>query len=359
MTSMTPERGSSKNPNQSITTPQCTPPPVAMSNGYLTDSQAYFVGAVAQGFEWVRRRREWHQRQSLQVLAEEQLRKIKEAEAAEKALSTPNSQSLSNNSTFQNSSNEVAKSDDDCDDGSPDPKVTKMVSKSGGGFAVHFADIGCNFENNMSASEEEEESWIPPVRVEEIGHELDDNPFLLSLAEMQQIAVHVLPSGITYCRWKRLYSLRRDGDSFNSCMRNVAGERNTLLVIRSVRNEVFGGFADTSWDSQQRSAGPTYFGGPLCCLFKVIPPNCNEGENKIAYYKWTGANRFTLLTDFHRKMLAFGGGGEEGAFGLALQEDFQVGTTGPCETFANEALCPEGNFEIADLEVFGFLVGQF
>ena len=65
------------------------------------------------------------------------------------------------------------------------------------------------------------------------------------------------------------------------------------------------------------------------------------------------------MCDVTHKMLAFGGGGDDGAFGLCVEEDFQTGSTGPCDTFDNKPLCNQENFEIVDLEFFEFMTGQF
>ena len=58
-------------------------------------------------------------------------------------------------------------------------------------------------------------------------------------------------------------------------------------------------------------------------------------------------------------MMAFGGGGADGAFGLCVEEDFQTGSTGPCDTFDNEPLCDQETFEIVDVEFWEFLTGVF
>jgi hypothetical protein len=172
---------------------------------------------------------------------------------------------------------------------------------------------------------------------------------------MQQIAQNVLPAGIAYCKWKRLYSLARDGDSFESCLRLVQDDARTLLVVRTSRNAVLGGYADMPWKAE--SGGASYYGGPTACLFKTI--HKNEGKSIVKAFKWTGRNRYIQLCDHAHRMLAFGGGGQEGAFGLAVEKDFIVGSTGSCATFDNEPLCDQQTFEIVDMEIFGFLVGQF
>jgi TLD len=261
----------------------------------------------------------------------------------------------------------------------------------------------------VTGREDEDAAWIPTVRVEP-ETDIEPCPLLLSPDERQQIAQHVLPRSIADCRWKRLYSLARDGDSFDACLRNVAMEKPTLLVVRTSRSAVFGGFADEPWTGDGGSGhgggwcGASYCGGPSACLFRIIPKEAastvkdacaeapissisdvpdenqcrteesstpvgrddeNEDERKttVKYYRWTGANRYIQLCDVKHKMLAFGGGGTGGSFGLCVTHDFQVGSTGPCATFNNEPLCgPDEhceNFAIVDLEIYGFLLGQF
>jgi hypothetical protein len=386
------------------------------------------VGMMAQGLAWARRQREHRRRLYLQNQAEQQLAKIQLAQAAEKkeqAAAIAN-RGLSENTTFASLAKTVPKrglleistftnlaksipspfaggimgggscggsgdAEDEYDyedahdyegDNFSDRYSLKtdrqfardqgsfdkaaMLSKSGGGYTVKL-DV------SDEEPEEEEASWIPPVRVAP-EPELERHPYVLLEHHMQQIAVHVLPRGIAYCQWNRLYSLARDGDSFEACLRLIHGARRTLLVVRTSRNAIFGGFADMPWENRT-TGGAMYFGGPNACLFKVETNNNNSTTDSLAdshsgddtrkngdtvkCYKWSGANRYIQLCDISHKMLAFGGGGEEGAFGLCVEKDFERGSTGPCATFDNEPLCEQEDFEIVDMEIFGFLVGQF
>jgi hypothetical protein len=358
------------------------------------------VGMMASGLAWVRRQREHKRRLYLQNQAQQQLQKIQQAQAAESQEAAADNRGLMDNTTFASlaksmtnsfgSGGSVAGAAADHDDndqghgvdnddhsgahgegsmaldsskyflktdrefarsqgsGSHESKAT-MISKSGDGYTVRLSV--------SEDPEEEDVSFIPQVRVVEEPEE-DLNPCILSPAAMQQIAVHVLPRGIAYCRWKRLYSLARDGDSFGACLRFVQGKARTLLVVRTSRNAIFGGFADKAWERQSHG-GAMYFGGPQACLFAVQPAEDVLDEDIVKYYKWTGANRYIQLCDVSNRMLAFGGGGEQGSFGLCIEKDFQRGSTGHCETFNNEPLCSQENFEIVDMEIFGFLVGQF
>ena len=317
------------------------------------DGDALSVGIMAHGLAWVQRQRDRRRRQFLQNQAEQQLRRIREAREAEK-VRQQSSSSLTDNSTFQNFARALKGNLDLLSDDRTLPEDTvastlscqgPAISQSGDGYSVSLPDVG-------DSKEEEEESWIPPVRVEvEPPAVMETAPFILGEKEMQQIAEIVLPRGIAYCRWKRLYSLARDGDSFDQCLRFVENEHRTLLVVRSSRNEVCGGFADMPWN-QNGNASASYFGGSESCLFKVV-------DGKVKDYKWSGANRYILLCDPIHKMLAFGGGGDDGAFGLSVEQDFQVGSTGHCDTFQNEPLCDQDTFAIVDMEIFGFMVGKF
>ena len=345
--------------------PATPPPPPALA---ANNANALSVGIMAQGFAWVRRQRETRKRMYLQNQAEQQLRKIQEAELAAEAAASNNGRSLVDNPTFQTMSsarytkssaqnNERQSTADHATSSSKAhqtttgtdtaPERSARISKSGDGYSVALPD---HYKTLDSPSENPEldAEFVPPVRVVEDDEDLTSNPFLLDPSQMHQIAKEVLPRGIAYCRWTRIYCLTRDGDAFDECLRRLSQNQRTLLVVRTSRNEIFGGFADAPWSSHKAE----YYGGSSACLFKVDP-----ATQQIRHYPWSGANRYVQLCDTTNKMMALGGGG--GAFGLCLQDDFQRGSTGSCATFANEPLCSQENFDIVDMEVFGFLVGQF
>ena len=177
-------------------------------------------------------------------------------------------------------------------------------------------------------------------------------PFILSRSQMQTIAATGLPVSVKWCRWKRCYSLARDGDSFEAMLRLVKSNEKTLLVIRSTTGAIFGGYADSTWQSPLQ-AGNTFYGTGQAMLYKI------NDDNEVKIYKWSGMNRYIQLCDTVDKRLAMGGGGTGGNFGLCVEEDFSRGSTGPCQTFENEPLCEGGEFDILDFEVYGFLSYKF
>ena len=294
------------------------------------------------------------------------------------------------------------------------------ISQSGLGYSVELPKLfnpppshttttnSTLAKDNTGGSDDDDEndtSWIPQVRVEDATnyddysnihsdhsnddddctnntqkqHEpVDDNndmikqppevypPYLLSADEMYQIAVHVLPRNIVYCKWKRYYSLARDGDSFDNCLRQVQHCKQSLMIIRTTKNDRFGTYVDAPWDTTHSHTHGTiqYYGGPETCLFKMVQNPTDNTRNddekrrsKVVCYKWSGLNRYIQLCDHQNKMIAIGGG--NGSFGLCIQQDFQYGSTGTCATFNNEPLCPDEQFSILDVEIYGFLLGQF
>ena len=178
-------------------------------------------------------------------------------------------------------------------------------------------------------------------------------PFILTLEQMTYIAENGLPPNVLFSKWKRIYSLQRDGDSFHGAfMKRVQLEDRTLLVVQTTKNEIFGAYSNSRWKGHGPSGSACFYGSAQASLFSV-----NKDTNEINVYKWTGKNRFVQVCDMQHKLIAFGGGGKDGEFGLCIEDDFRVGSTGPCETFDNPQLCSQDQFDILNVECWGFVSG--
>jgi hypothetical protein len=178
-------------------------------------------------------------------------------------------------------------------------------------------------------------------------------PFILTLEQMTEIAEYGLPPNVLFSKWKRLYSLQRDGDSFDGAfMKRVQQEERTLLVVQTVNNEIMGAYSNSSWNGHCSNGSVHFYGSAQASLFSI-----NKDTNEINVYKWTGKNRFIQVCDMQHKLIALGGGGKEGEFGLCVEDDFRIGSTGPCETFDNPQLCSENQFHILNVECWGFVSG--
>lgn len=205
-------------------------------------------------------------------------------------------------------------------------------------------------KNRRKSKKRKDEDHLKEVQVEP---EESVVPFILNKEQMKRIAVNGLPASILFSRWRRLYSLQRDGDSFiGAFLPKVAGESRTLLVVETVEREVMGAYVNSPWVNQGGNATTAFYGSAQACLFAV-----DQDTQDVKVFKWSGCNRYIQVCDIHSKLLAFGGGGEDGEFGLCVEDDFRMGSTGPCETFANEPLCKQDRFEILNVECWGFVSG--
>jgi hypothetical protein len=212
--------------------------------------------------------------------------------------------------------------------------------------------------------EEEEEEWKQPkvcFQKEDAG----DVTLILTEHQRQVLAEHVLPRSLADHTWRCLYSLARDGDAFDTCLRKLQNERRTLIVMKTSHGAILGGYADAEWISctkgivrkDQGGAGARVF------CFHNIKDTTHTTKDLSSVYTWTGANRYTQLVDVERQRLAMGAasGGDLGDFdsysyAWSAERNFTMGTTGRCPTFDNEPLCEQERFDIVDLEIYGFSI---
>ncbi|XP_021607085.1 uncharacterized protein LOC110611213 isoform X3 [Manihot esculenta] len=101
------------------------------------------------------------------------------------------------------------------------------------------------------------------------------------------------------------------------------------------------------------------FGGLLECPLKPTPKRKYQGTNQTfvfttiygepRLFRATGANRYYYMC--LNDLLALGGGCN---FALCLDGDLLNGTSGPCETFGNLCLAHQPEFELKNVELWGF-----
>ncbi|CAM9694865.1 unnamed protein product [Pylaiella littoralis] len=185
--------------------------------------------------------------------------------------------------------------------------------------------------------------------------------------------------------WHLLFSSYRDGASYMTLYNRIKAEDPTFLIVEDMKGEVFGGFAASAWAS-----GHQYYGTGESFLFKINGgrvtaetdkdgPDDNAShtsggsgsgsgsgdgdgggggggktlmEGDMTTYGWTGMNMYLQYSD--EAGIGMGGGGVEGSFGLFLGEDFLSGSTGTCDTYGNPPLCSETQFQVSQVEVWGF-----
>jgi len=195
---------------------------------------------------------------------------------------------------------------------------------------------------------------------------------LLSQKHMQALHQHLPPNLQKSCKaqlWKCLYSILRDGDSFDTFLTLLAPHQQTLLVIQTTDGGLLGGFVEQSWENSSSGTNMTgisvikhnaqeFYGSGRAFVF------CIPESDEVKVFPWTGKNRYIQYCNASSKTIAMGGGGENAAFGFIVQNEFTNGSTGCCDTFdntplvnsnANETHANSHLFEVLDMEVWGFV----
>jgi len=206
---------------------------------------------------------------------------------------------------------------------------------------------------------EENEVYQEPVILDQESHDvLVDSPRLIPLSTMQKIH-NKLPETVQHRSWNRIYSISRDGDSFHAFLAKVKGHSNTVLLIKTKKNTIFGGFASCCWERPQGGNGASFYGNGASFVFTIVPLDTKDmidsscPEHNVTCHKWSGANKYVQMCCVLDRKIAMGGGGDEGSFGFCLEDYFSRGSAGSCETFNNPPLSGERCFDIVDFEVYG------
>lgn len=191
--------------------------------------------------------------------------------------------------------------------------------------------------------------------------QLTSNPRLLTQTMFQQLMDEGIPECLHMHEWVRIFSIDRDGDSFQTMLNHCAAYQYTILVVKTTTGHILGGFASDPWKEQDGfHERHSYYGTGLSFLFANHPLldsklDTERDESKeLMIFKWTGDNDFCQICDLDKKTVAMGG---SGAFGWILKDDFYVGSTDRCGTFGNPPLTPDkdGTFYVESMEIYGLV----
>jgi hypothetical protein len=245
-----------------------------------------------------------------------------------------------------------------------------LFSPLDGHFQMVNLDVKCEICGEESEADsvtvEESDDDDNDVLVEADGAE-HESPHLLTIDMMRQLR-QAMPTSVQIKIWKRLYSLTRDGDAFNSFTTSVIGQRQILLVIQTFSGEMFGGFADAHWENLTLRNDGSYHGTGRSFLFSIDSSRKSlsssphtvtipDESHDVVIHPWQGVNEYSILCSTNNGgRLAMGGGGADASFGFCVQDHFTKGSSGPCATFGNkEPLSRSEHFEVVNFEVYGFV----
>jgi len=138
--------------------------------------------------------------------------------------------------------------------------------------------------------------------------------------------------------WNLLYSMDQHGARLSTLYRLINDQGPCIIALKNSENEIFGAFTSEPFDPLNHG----FFGTPECFLWKL-------NDYQFKKYPATHCNQYFMLAD--PTFIAMGGG--NGNFGFFLDEDIQFGYSSNCETYNNEILTEENEFECYGCEIWG------
>uniref|UniRef100_A0AAF5CWB2 TLDc domain-containing protein n=1 Tax=Strongyloides stercoralis TaxID=6248 RepID=A0AAF5CWB2_STRER len=156
-----------------------------------------------------------------------------------------------------------------------------------------------------------------------------------------------------------IFTLSEQGISFVNFWNKIDEAEQTLIIIRTMKGDIFGGYASSSWsernDLKERQRSK-FFGTGESFVFKV-----DENSKLPIVYDWVG-NHWDQSNDPPQMFMAAGdrflilGSGSNTS--IEIRDELSRGVTYECSTFGSPPLVQERTFEIQEMEVFHVHSGQ-
>ncbi|KFM65953.1 TBC1 domain family member 24, partial [Stegodyphus mimosarum] len=173
-------------------------------------------------------------------------------------------------------------------------------------------------------------------------------------AEQMSIIWAWLPLRMSMLQPEVIYSSNVHGVCLTAFYMTVGSFEPTVIVIKAMNDEIFGAYCSASWNSRNTSDSQnkkfSYFGSGETFLFTLVP--------EARKYPWVGYNtdadvphsaKLFMAADNH--MINVGAGNGQG---LLLDDQLLHGRTEHCDTFDNNPLCSQKDFQCKNVEVIAF-----
>ncbi|XP_015580365.2 oxidation resistance protein 1 isoform X2 [Ricinus communis] len=219
-----------------------------------------------------------------------------------------------------------------------DGKESSKISVNKGTDKIN--DINENGESGRSSSdsdifEEAREQQTPRSSLPDL---MEESSFISS--ELYEFLQSSLPNIVKGCQWALLYSTLKHGISLRTLIRKSSELSGPcLLIVGDRQGAVFGGLLECPLKPTPKRK---YQGTNQSFVFTTI-----YGEPRL--FRPTGANRYYYMC--LNDLLALGGAGN---FALCVDGDLLNGTSGPCDTYGNLCLAHKPEFELKNVELWGF-----
>jgi len=135
-----------------------------------------------------------------------------------------------------------------------------------------------------------------------------------------------------------IFTTEEDGRSLKTFFNKCEPFEPTLLLIKTMKDQVFGSYCALSWKRNHQ-----FFGNGECFLFKLAP--------SMGKFGWTSSQPPYFMMGNDDELIVGGG-----TNGYGLRFDLEIGWSQACDTFRNEPLSdsPKDPFKIALVQVYGF-----
>ena len=165
------------------------------------------------------------------------------------------------------------------------------------------------------------------------------------LTEKKLIELHShIPYYHQYKNLKLLYSMDKDGTSLANIIEKGEEYENTILLLKSAEEEIFGAYLSESLNIKYND----FYGTAETFVFTFY------NTEKIRVFPATQTNDLYIYTDPTK--IAFGCSDDN--FSLSIEEDFKHCFTGSTVTFNNPPLCKEeaNNICVVNCELWTFSI---
>ncbi|KAL7209847.1 hypothetical protein ACSBR1_031418 [Camellia fascicularis] len=191
---------------------------------------------------------------------------------------------------------------------------------------------------STSSSDIYEDATDPYNVDKSMSYLTEESSFISS--DLYEFLLSSLPNIVKGCQWVLLYSTVKHGISLRTLIRRSADLAGPcVLIVGDKQGAVFGGLLEGPLKPTPKRK---YQGTNQTFVFTTV-----YGEPRL--FRPTGANRYFYMC--LNDLLALGGGGN---FALCLDGDLLTGTSGPCDTFGNLCLAHSQEFELKNVELWGF-----
>lgn len=185
---------------------------------------------------------------------------------------------------------------------------------------------------------------------------------IVDTAGINLITMH-LPALVKMREWRLLFSIGRDGTSFDTFYRLVQDRDNTIVFVQDEHDDVFGAFMVEEWHQSKEFYGS----GAGSFVFRFVRVNMDEAgqhsdaanrhhsrqtitDNVEIFWPSIINNRYQASS---RDSLTIGSS-LNGSCALFISDRFRQGRSAACETFENPPLSRGKDFKIKRFEVWGF-----